>query len=85
MYLEKDKLFTIEEYEKLQYKYNIEFINGDIVLHFKTSVKHNEIVNNIQFKLMSYFNNSKCKVYTEQIEIKFHNSQDTINVFPDVL
>lgn len=88
MHLEKDKLFTIEEYEKLQYKYkyNIEFINGDIVLHSKTSVKHNEIVNNIQFKLMSYFNssNSKCKVYTEQIEVKFHNSQDTINIFPDV-
>ena len=86
MHLEKDKFFTIEEFEKLQYKYkyNIEFINGDVILHSKTSVKHNEIVNNIQFKLMSYFNNSKCKVYTEQIELKFHNAEDTINVFPDV-
>lgn len=86
MHLEQNKLFTIEEYEKLQYKYkyNIEFINGDVVLHSKTSVKHNEIVNNIQFKLMTYFNNSKCKIYTEQIELKFHTDQDTINVFPDV-
>ena len=86
MHLEKDKMFTIEESEKLQYKYkyNIEFINGDIILHSKTSVKHNEIVNNIQFKLMSYLVNCKCKVYTEQIELKFHNDKDTINVFPDV-
>ena len=43
MHLEKDKLFTLDEYEKLQYKYNIEFINGDVVLNSKTSVKHNEI------------------------------------------
>jgi len=47
MHLEKDKLFTLDEYEKLQYKYNIEFINGDTVLHFKISVKHNETINNI--------------------------------------
>ena len=69
MHIEENKMFTLEEYEKLQhkYKYNIEFINGDVVLHSKTSVKHNEIVNNIQFKLMSYLANSKCKVYTEQI------------------
>ncbi|GEP65532.1 hypothetical protein CBE01nite_33000 [Clostridium beijerinckii] len=86
MHIEENRMFTLEEYEKLQhkYKYNIEFINGDVVLHSKTSVKHNEIVNNIQFKLMSYLTNSKCKVYTEQIELKFHNDKDIINIFPDV-
>lgn len=33
---------------------------------------------------MSCLANSKCKVYTAQIELKFHSDKDIINVFPDV-
>lgn len=85
----KDKHYTIEEYEELQnkeeYKNEIlEYFNGTIVAHSKTSIRHNEIIMNIATKLKLYFKGTKCKPYTEQIELKFHNENDTINVFPDV-
>ena len=71
MHLEKDKFFTIEEFEKLQYKYkyNIEFINGDVILHSKTSVKHNEIVNNINSSFFIIY--IKLKLYI--IWFKYNN------------
>ena len=78
--------YTLEEFEKIQNTNDckVEYFNGEIVLHSKTSVRHNEIVLNIATCLKNYFRQSKCKVYTEQIEVLFHNEIDTVNVFPDV-
>lgn len=78
--------YTLDEFEKMQSSndYKVEYFNGEIVLHSKTSVRHNEIVLNIATCLKNYFKQSKCKVYIEQIEVLFHNDVDTINVFPDV-
>ena len=82
----KNHYYTLDEFEKIQSSsdYKVEYFNGEIVLHSKTSVRHNEIVLNIVTCLKNYFKQSKCKVYSEQIEVLFHNDIDTINVFPDV-
>jgi Uma2 family endonuclease len=78
--------YTLDEFEKIQSSTDckVEYFNGEVVLHSKTSVRHNEIVVNIATSLKNYFKQSKCKVYMEQIEVMFHNDEDTVNVFPDV-
>ena len=82
----KKNHYTLEEFEKMQNSNDckIEYLNGEIILHPKTSVRHNKIVLNIATCLKNYFKQSKCKVYTEQIEVLFHNAVDTANIFPDV-
>lgn len=78
--------YTLEEFEKMQNsnECKIEYFNGEIILHPKTSFRYNEIVLNIATCLKSYFRQSKYNVYREKIEVLFHNQVDTINVFPDV-
>lgn len=78
--------YTLEEFEKIQNSNHckVEYYNGEIILHSKTSHRHNEIVLNIATCLKNYFKQSKYKVYTGQIEVLFHSEVDTINVFPDV-
>lgn len=86
MLAERNYSYTLEEFEKMQKETNdkLEYFNGEIILHSKTSVRHNEVVLNIATALKNYFKGSKCKVYVEQIELLFHNEEDTVNVFPDV-
>ena len=82
----KNHSYTLDEFEKIQNSNDCkaEYFNGEVILHSKTSVRHNEIVLNIATCLKKYFKLSKFKIYAEQIELKFHNDIDVINVFPNV-
>lgn len=62
----------------------LEYHNGIIFNMSPTSIKHNDIVNNIMFELKKYFKGSKCKVQSEQIPVIFENKHSKYEYQPDV-
>lgn len=47
----------------------LEYHNGIVFNMSPTSIKHNDIVNNLVFELKKFFKGTKCKVQSEQIPI----------------
>ena len=83
---DENNFITSDEFEKLQnqYKCKVEYNNGEIILHSDTSLTHNSIVSGIQSELRVFFRGSKCKSYTEQIEVIFKNSTEEYKFKPDI-
>ncbi|MFL0195464.1 Uma2 family endonuclease [Clostridium sp. WILCCON 0269] len=78
-----------EDYElflKLQSESDdkLEYHNGTIFNMSPTSIKHNDIVNNLVFELKKFFKGTKCKVQSEQIPIIFENQNSKYEYQPDV-
>ena len=50
---DENNFITSDEFEKLQdqYKFKVEYNNGEIILHSDTSLTHNSIVSGIQSEL----------------------------------
>lgn len=86
MNTDKDLFIESEEYERLQdtFKFKTEYDNGLIVMHSGTSIKHNDIVSNINMYLRLFLKNSKCSTFTEQIEVIFKNDKEEYKYKPDV-
>jgi hypothetical protein len=65
---DKELFVEPEEYEKLQdtFRCKTEYDNGRIIMHSGTSIKHNNIVLNINMYLRLFLKNSKCNAFTEQ-------------------
>lgn len=83
---DENNFITSDEFEKLQdqYKCKVEYNNGEIILHSDTSLTHNSIVSGIQSELRVFFRGSKCKSYTEQIEVIFKSSTEEYKFKPDI-
>lgn len=62
----------------------LEYQNGVIVNMSPTSIKHNDIVNNIMYELKKFFKGSKCKVHSEQIGVLFEDNNSRYEFQPDV-
>lgn len=86
MNTDEDLFIEAEEYEKLQdtFKCKTEYDNGRIIMHSGTSIKHNDIVLNINMYLRLFLKNSKCNTFTEQIEVIFKNEKEEYKYKPDV-
>lgn len=82
----KNMHYTEEDFEKIQANYNgkAEYSNGYIVLSSNTSIAHNKIISRLNYKLMTFLDNSKCDVYTESIEVIFKNNEEIYKYKPDV-
>lgn len=78
--------YTEAEFEDIQAKFDgkAEYDNGMIYLSSDTGVYHNEIISNINTYLTLYFKGSKCKSYTEQIEVIFQSDNDLKKYKPDI-
>ena len=83
---DENNFITSDEFENLQdqYKCKVEYNNGEIILHSDTSLTHNSIISGIQSELRIFFRGSKCKSYTEQIEVIFKNSTEEYKFKPDI-
>ena len=83
---DENKFITSDEFENLQdqYKCKVEYNNGEIILHSDTSLTHNSIISGIQSELRVFFRGSKCKSYTEQIEVIFKNNIEEYKFKPDI-
>ena len=83
---DENNFITSDEFENLQdqYKCKVEYNNGEIILHSDTSLTHNSIISGIQSELRVFFRGSKCKSYTEQIEVIFKNSTEEYKFKPDI-
>ena len=80
---------TYQDYDlflKLQSETNdkLEYHNGIIFNMSPTSIKHNDIVNNLMFELKKCFKGSKCKVQSEQILIIFQDDNSRYEYQPDI-
>lgn len=62
----------------------LEYHNGTIFNMSPTSIKHNDIVNNLVFELKKFFKGTKCKVQSEQIPVIFENENSRYEYQPDV-
>jgi Uma2 family endonuclease len=62
----------------------LEYHNGTIFNMSPTSIKHNDIVNNLMFELKKFFKGSKCKVQSEQIPIIFQDDNSRYEYQPDI-
>lgn len=87
----KQEYYTESEFEIISKDYqknNIkaELIEGHIYCSSFTSIKHNDIKNNLHFELRKYLKGSKCKSYDEQIEVIFNydNPNKRHKVKPDL-
>ena len=82
----RDYTYSEKEFEDIQSNYNgkAEYCNGHVVLSSSTSIKHNEIITNLSFNLTSYLKGSKCKAYTESIEVIFRKDNEVYKFKPDV-
>ena len=78
--------YTEKDFEDIQSRFNgkAEYSNGYIVLSPSTSIKHNKIISKLNFKLMTFLENSKCDVYTESIEVIFRNNEEVYKYKSDV-
>ncbi len=78
--------YTEYDFEKIQanYKDKAEYSNGYIVLSSNTSIAHNKIISRLNYKLMTFLDNTKCDVYTESIEVIFRNNEEIYKYKPDV-
>jgi len=79
-------LYTEEEFEEIQSKYDgkAEYDNGLIYLSSNTSIRHNQIITNITLYLSLHLKHSKCRTYSEQIEVIFKSDNDIRKYKPDV-
>lgn len=82
----RDYIYTEEEFEDIQRNFNgkAEFDNGSIFLSSNTSIEHNRIKRKILSKLDTFFYNSKCEPFDEQIEVIFKNSEELYKYKPDI-
>lgn len=82
----KNMHYTEDDFEKIQANYNgkAEYSNGYIVLSSNTSIAHNKIISRLNYKLMTFLDNSKCDVYTESIEVIFRNNEEVYKYKPDI-
>lgn len=62
----------------------LEYYNGIVFNMSPTSIKHNDIVNNLVFELKKFLKGTKCKVQSEQIPIIFENDNSKYEFQPDV-
>jgi Uma2 family endonuclease len=70
--------------QQLESNDKLEYHNGIIFNMSPTSIKHNDIVNNIMFELKKYFKDKKCKVQSEQIPIIFQDENSKYEYQPDI-
>lgn len=82
----KEHIYSEEEFEKIQENFNgkAEFDNGSIFLSSSTSIEHNRIKRKILSKLDTFFYNSKCEPFDEQIEVIFQNKDEVYKYKPDI-
>ena len=80
--------YTEEEFEEIQAKYDgkAEYDNGLIFLSSNPSIRHNQIITNINMYLSLYLkhNNNKCRTYSEQIEVIFKSDNYIRKYKPDL-
>lgn len=78
--------YTEEEFEDIQSNFNgkAEYDNGAIYLTSNTGIYHNEIISKINAYLTLYLKDSKCRSYTEQIEVIFKSENEIRKYKPDV-
>ena len=79
-------LYTEEQFEEIQAKYDgkAEYDNGFIFLSSNTSIRHNQIITNIDIYLSIYLKHSKCRAYSEQIEVIFKSDNNIRKYKPDL-
>lgn len=79
-------LYTEDEFEEIQSNYDgkTEYDNGLIYLSSNTSIRHNQIITNINMYLSLYLKHFKCRAYSEQIEVIFKSENDIRKYKPDV-
>lgn len=69
---------------QLETKNKLEYHNGIIFNMSPTSIRHNDIVNNLMFELKKFFKGSKCKVHSEQVPVIFEDENSKYEYQPDV-
>lgn len=82
----KNIIYTEEDFESIEKKFDgkAEYSNGYIILSSNTSIKHNEIISMLNFNLMLFLKETKCKVYSESIEVIFKNDKEVYKYKPDI-
>lgn len=83
----QEKIYSEKEFEEIEKEnpsLKLEFLNGTIFNASTTSLNHNKIKRRIVSKLDTYFNNSKCDIYDEQIEVIVQDETETNKVKPDI-
>ena len=75
MQVQNNIFVSLDEFEKMQKDNDckVEYNNGEILLSSNSSRKHNKIIRKILQGIGSFFDNSKCDYYNEQIEIILKN------------
>ena len=82
----KSIYYSEADFEEIQKNYNgkAEYSNGAIILSSTTSIKHNDIISHLNYHLVSYLRNKKCKTYSESIEVIFKNESEIYKFKPDL-
>jgi Uma2 family endonuclease len=64
--------FTVEEYFQIEKEEEIryEFYNGELFPVEATTVRHNEIVQNLLFAFRAFFRPKGCKITTESVKVE---------------
>ncbi len=83
--VEEKIYYTVEEYfqQEEDSVFRSEFYKGELFPMAATSVRHNEIVNNINAALRSHFRPQGCKVLTESVKIEA--LKNVYYPYPDVI
>ncbi|MDR2833600.1 MAG: Uma2 family endonuclease, partial [Streptococcaceae bacterium] len=84
MEMEK-KLFTYEEYRALELPQgqDAEFVEGEIIMRYRPTLEHQEILGNLFYALKDYLKGKPCKVLPEA-EVDLFANQTQIRI-PDIL
>lgn len=86
MQVQNNIFISLEEFDKIQANYDgkSEYYNGQILFSSRTSMTHNRIVMGISSILYNFFKGSKCRPYSEQIEVIFEGQNEIYKFLPDV-
>lgn len=87
MNLKIDNFISLDEFEKIQLdntENKVEYNNGEILLSSNTSRKHNKIIRKIIQGIGTFFDNTKCDYYNEQIEVILKNETEIYKYKPDI-
>lgn len=87
MDLHFDHFISLDEFEKIQETnsdYHVEYNNGEVLLSSNSSRKHNKIIRRIIQGIGTFFDNTKCDYYNEQIEVIFKNETEVYKYKPDI-
>ena len=79
--------FTLEEFERIQKEHindRVEYSNGEILLSSNTSRRHNKIIRKLILGIGTFFDETKCEIYNEQIEVVFKNQGEIYKYKPDL-